>query len=409
MCEKTYPLGEIMRLYGPDFVANNHCSVNVIRTFRDIARCRTGHFGGRKLTCDCCGHEVVLMNSCGNRNCPTCQAIKKEIWIDKKMIQLLPVRHFHVVFTLPHELNDLILNNGWDLYNILFRSVWQTIKQLCADEKQLGAAVGMIAALHTWSSSMMHHPHVHCIVPAGGIDENDDWKDSKRNGTFFIRVSDLGKTFKGIYLNNLLQWIDSQSFEDDKLAKIREVLKVIKVKKWNVHTQEPMSGVKQVVDYLARYVYRSAITNSRILDYSDGKVTFKYKKYAESNSDDEPVPEAVMTVSATEFLRRFAMHILPSGFQRIRYYGFYASAAKNKLNNLRSKLLSREWCVTVRTVCQIVESFLGFHPDFCPGCGSEKKWVVAVIEKIPQDFALTKDLMHQKVRPPPKEVDPSLY
>ena len=409
MCQKTYPMGEIMRLYGPDFVAKHPCSANVFRAIRDIARCRTGHFGGRKLTCNCCGHEVVLMNSCGNRNCPTCQAIKKEIWIDKKMVQLLPVRHFHVVFTLPHELNDLILNNGWDLYNILFRSAWETIKSLCSDEKQLGAEVGMIASMHTWGSNLSFHPHLHCIVPAGGLGTSDTWKDSKRNGTFFIRVSDLGKTFRRIYLSNLVQWVDNQDFDSDTLNEIKALIVLVNAKKWNVNTQAPMAGVKQVVDYLARYVYRSAITNGRILDISDDKVTFKYKKYSDSNSTTEAVPEATLTLAADEFLRRFVMHILPPGFQRVRYYGFYGSAAKNKLNNLRNKLASREWCVTVRSVCQIVEAFLGYHPDFCPSCGVEKMWVTEKIEPVLFDFPFVKHLSNSIPRPPPIAAIPPLF
>ena len=251
----------------------------------------------------------------------------------------------------------------------------------------------MIAALHTWGSNMSLHPHLHCIVPSGGLTENGEWKDCKRGGDFFARFSDIAGLFRKHYLNFLGECWENGQLEfgsDPDMQPLRESAQMaafigkLQKKTWNLRVEKPMSGVQQVVNYLGRYIYRIAITNGRILEISEKTVRFTVKDYAAVKDADEPVPEKEMELEGVEFLRRFVQHILPPFFQRVRFYGFYAAAAKTKLDKARQFIGNRDWCYTLRTICQIITAMIGFEPDICPCCGAKGQWVV---EDIPSDWS----------------------
>jgi hypothetical protein len=412
--QKIYQIGDIMRTWGKEFIDKYKPHVTVQKAIHAIGLCRTPRLGGRQIVCTNCGQTHEVFNSCGNRNCPICQSIKKEMWIDKTGATLLPTPHAHVVFTIPHQLNPLFFHNMKALYGILFTSAKKAVEELCADPKWLGAKSGMLAVLHTWGSNMSFHPHLHCIVSTGGWDDkNHKWIEAKhvKHG-FFIPQKVLAACFKKHFL-----YAFSQLWEQGDLRLPKELMhlnnpedfrgfytQIAFKKNWIVKIMPPLDNPKRVIDYLGRYVYRIAITDNRIKDIQkeDRKIVFEYKDYAAKTADNQPTPLKTMTLDAIEFIRRFAQHVLPQGFQKIRYYGIYATACrKNTLDKIAKTLDNKNWTTTIRTVCQIIMAATGINPNICAACGGETLIVLIVPPTYPLSINTKIDDIIKVSRAPP--------
>jgi hypothetical protein len=290
------------------------------KTLRSLAQCRTGALGGHVDACDSCGNISISYNSCRNRHCPKCQGHKREEWIGKREADLLPCAYYHVVFTLPQELNGLALYQPRLVYDALFASVWATLHQFGRRE---GIQLGMIAVLHTWGQNLCLHPHLHCIVPGGGIDGNGKWQRQMRSNKYLFAVKALSKVFRAKYV----QQLRSYSIGDQPL------IDSLFQKEWVVYAKRPFGGPQQVIEYLGRYTHKVAISNHRIERVDETTVTFSYKDYRHGST------QKLMTLSNEEFVRRFAQHILPLRFVRIRHYGILSSSWKRgKLQALQTSL-----------------------------------------------------------------------
>ncbi len=339
-------ISDIFREYGSEFrkiyrLPENHTSIMNL-----IVNCRTSVLGSHLERCDNCGYETIAYNSCRNRHCPKCQYAAREEWIDARERELLPVPYYHIVFTIPDILNPLVLVNKRILYGILFNAASETLLTLGKDPKHLGAEIGIIAVLHTWGQTLMNHPHLHCIVPGGGLTPNlKKWKYSKKAKYrgFFIHVnviSDLFKKkflyyFKKTYKSNELKFTGKVKNVGSK-KKFYQLLNVLYEKKWVTYCKRPFGGAKQVLEYLGRYTHRVAISNNRIKRMDNGKVVFEYRDYR-----DNKIKE--MALLPVEFIRRFMLHILPEGFFKIRYYGILSSRKKKAaLKNCREILDKRK-------------------------------------------------------------------
>lgn len=290
------------------------------KTLRAIGLCRTAGLGGHVDACDGCGNISISYNSCRNRHCPKCQGHKREEWIQERQAELLPCTYYHVVFTLPHELNGLALQRPDLIYAALFKSAWQTLATFGKTE---GLQLGMVAVLHTWGQNLGLHPHLHCIVPGGGMDENGSWRRKARSDKYLFAVKALGKVFRAKYVQQLRQ----QGLGDKTL------LESLFKKDWVVYAKRPFGGPQQVINYLGRYTHKVAIGNHRLVDVNAKEVSFRYKDYRQSGV------EKVMVLPTSEFVRRFAQHILPRRFVRIRHYGILSSSWKrSRLQKLREGL-----------------------------------------------------------------------
>ncbi|SOE20132.1 Transposase zinc-binding domain-containing protein [Spirosomataceae bacterium TFI 002] len=311
------------------FGAESEVSSHQRRTLEAIRRCRTAELGGHIDSCDSCGHLRISYNSCRNRHCPKCQGLNREAWIIQQEDQLLPVAHFHVVFTLPHELNSLCMYEPAKMYDLLFKAAWHTLKTLSLDPKWLGAKPAATMLLHTWGQNLSMHPHVHCIVPNGGLTSKGNWQFPKRGkANFLYPVKAMQKLYKGYFMQKLKEllrdpdWKYPTGFPVNKA--FTEWKNELYKKDWVVYTKKPFAGVKSVVEYLGRYSHRVAITNQRIRSVTDTHVSFSYKDYRTNGHSK------LLTLEGKEFLRRFSQHILPCGFRKVRHFGFIANASKAK-------------------------------------------------------------------------------
>ncbi len=286
--------------------------------------------GGHVTACTACGHIKVHYNSCGNRGCPQCQGVNKEKWILEREYDLLPVKYFHVVFTLPGQLRPICYQNKKLIYNLLFTCAWETLDTFSKDPKQkLQARMGMIAVLHTWTQKLLYHPHLHCIVPAGGVDDEDNWKTTKSNGNFLFHVTALAQTFRGKFMEKLIGLYKQKKLTlEGKIVHLKQPHDFWLLKKklyetnWVVHAEEPFKNPDSVIEYLARYTHKIAISNYRIKAISESDVTFTYLDRANNNK------KKTMTLRADKFISRFLMHVLPKRFCKIRHYGFLATRMK---------------------------------------------------------------------------------
>jgi hypothetical protein len=298
-----------------------------------IELCRTGALGGHVDQCDSCGYQSISYNSCRNRHCPKCQSLARARWLQERLSELLPVPYFHVVFTLPECIAALAMQNRKVVYNILFRAASETLRTIAADPKHLGAQIGFLAVLHTWGQTLLHHPHIHCVVPGGGLSPDRRRWVHGRGKKFFLSVRVLSRLFRGKFIAYLKQAHEegklnfkgtSQHLADPQAFK--SFLRDASRSNWVVYAKPPFGGPAQVLDYLGRYTHRVAISNNRLLQLNNGKVTFRWKNYRHGNR-----PET-MTLEADEFIRRFLLHILPNRFMRIRHFGFLAN--RNRDQNL---------------------------------------------------------------------------
>jgi len=294
-----------------------------------IMQCRTEQLGGHIYKCDTCSHEITLYNSCRNRHCPQCQAMARAQWVEQRMQDVLPVPYFHVVFTIPHQLNGIALRNKKPFYHLMFKAVSETLLSLARDPKRLGGEIGFITVLHTWGQNLMDHPHIHCIVPGGAFqDKENNWKNCKNNFLFPVPV--MRKLFRGKCMDYFLKAVKNGSINPMFSATpdyptFDALVKKLYTIQWVVDVRKPFTSPLNLVKYLSRYTHRIAISNKRILKLQNGNVTFSYKDYADNSKQKN------MTVTAVEFIRRFMLHIFPEGFMRIRQYGFLSNRKKKKL------------------------------------------------------------------------------
>lgn len=334
------------------------------RTLHAVRKCRTAALGGHVDVCNCCDKIHLSYNSCRNRHCPTCQGHKREQWIKARESEVLDVPYFHVVFTIPHELNILSLSNPKLIYSSLFKSAWATLLGFSENPNYLGARLGMIALLHTWGQNLQLHPHLHCIVPSGGVSKYGKWKKSKNKGEFLFPVKEMSKVFRAKFvaeLRNSKELIPQKLFDD--LFK----------KPWVVFTKKPFRNTFSVIEYLGRYSHKVAISNHRItnVDHVKNTVTFKLKNYKKDGSQE------LQTLSQKEFTHRFSLHILPKGFTRIRHYGILSGTWKKKhLKKLQKQLAKTVGQVSVKQAVHRV----------CPSC---------------KKGTLTTVFSFNKARPPP--------
>jgi hypothetical protein len=335
-------VADIFRAEGAGYRAAQagHLSLPQLKVMSAIETCRTAALGGHVDACEDCGHQRVAYNSCRNRHCPKCQGAAARIWLAEREADLLPVGYFHVVFTLPAEVADIAGQNKAIVYDLLFRAASETMMTIAADPKHLGARIGITAVLHTWGSAMTHHPHVHMIVPGGGISlDGKRWLSSRP--AFLLPVRVLSKLFRHLCLTQLLElhavgkldFFGSQAELCEKRVFLRLITRLRK-KKWVVYAKPPFTGPKAALAYLSRYTHRVAISNRRLMAFDETGVTFRYKDYR----CDGPERQRVMTLAPHEFIRRFLLHVLPHGFHRIRHYGLLASSAR-KANLARAREL----------------------------------------------------------------------
>jgi hypothetical protein len=325
-------VADVLREHARTYLAGNGISVDQRRVLRALAVCRTAALGGHLKRCDGCGHEEFFYKSCGNRHCPKCQAKARAQWLEQRAADLLETHYFHVVFTLPQKLCAIALQNKRLIYGLLFRAVSETLLQVAKDRRHLGAQIGFLAVLHTWGQTLGLHPHIHCVVPGGGISpDGESWISSRKK--FFVPVKVLSRVFRGKFLDYLRKAYTKGRLSLEGKLVWEANLKSLRRNDWVVYSKPPFGSAKRVLKYLARYTHRVAISNERLLSVKDGKVTFRYKDYARGNSQRE------MTLCAHEFIRRFLLHVLPGGFQRIRQYGLLANRVREEKLTLCRRLL----------------------------------------------------------------------
>jgi hypothetical protein len=358
------------------------------RVMTAIETCRTAALGGHVEQCDACGHQRIAYNSCANRHCPKCQSLARAAWIERRRAELLDCEYFHVVFTVPEAVAAIAVPNKTQVYGILFRATAQTLRTIAADPQHLGAAIGFFAVLHTWGQTLVHHPHLHCVVPGGGLSADGTRWVACRPG-FFLPVRVLSRLFRRLFLDDLQTAYDAGTLRlvglleslQDRPAWTR-ALAAVRQTEWVVYAKRPFAGAQQVVDYVGRYTHRVAISNHRLLDMEGGQIRFTYKDYRA----DPPDASKTLTLAATEFIRRFLRHVLPTGFHRIRYYGFLgARHRREKLARCRQVLgsttaLTAPTDATVQTDYRDrVETLTGISLRVCPAC---RQGALIIVERL---------------------------
>jgi len=325
-------VADIFRAHGEAFrrVQAGHLSLGQLKVMSAIEACRTARLGGHVKRCEDCDHLRIAYNSCRNRHCPKCQGAAAQRWLQARQAELLPLAYYHVVFTLPAQIGDIALHNKAVVYAALFKAASQTLLTIAADPKHLGARIGLTAVLHTWGSALTHHPHVHCIVPGGGLAlDGQSWVSCRPR--FFLPVRVLSRLFRRLFLEKLAAaHAERQLAFFGELASLADPtafaarLAPLRRAEWVVYAKRPFAGPEAVLAYLARYTHRVAISSSRLVAMDDRGVTFRWKDYRQ----DGPARSKLMTLAPGEFIRRFLIHVLPSGFHRIRHYGLFANPAR---------------------------------------------------------------------------------
>ena len=381
-------VADVFRRYGSAYRQEHAGSLSCgqRRVMSAIELCRTAALGGHLEQCDSCGHQRPAYHSCRNRHCPKCQSLAREQWLQARQAELLPTEYFHVVFTVPEEIAAIAYQNKEEVYGILFRATAETLRTIAADPKHLGAEIGFLAILHTWGQNLLFHPHLHCVVPGGGIAPDGQRCIACRPG-FFLPVRVLSRLFRRLFLKHLQTAFDQGKLQFfSSLERLRDrktfarYLAPLRRSKWVVYAKPPFGGPEQVLNYLGRYTHRVAISNNRLLDIDDGKVTFRWKDY---RHHDQP---KVMTLEADEFIRRFLLHVLPDGFQRIRHYGFlshrYRQAKLALCRQLLGVLLTLAATVQPQDTPDyrdLYEKLTGRSLRECPVCHRGQMVVIAVL------------------------------
>ena len=328
-----YEVADVIRKHLPQ-MDSHKLTVHHKKTLSALSQCRTAALGAHLDICDQCREIQVSYNSCRNRHCPKCQGLNKEMWTIQQEDMLLNIAYFHVVFTLPHELNEFCLHHPSEMYNLLFQSAWHSIKTLSGDPKWMGAQTAATMVLHTWSQTLSLHPHIHCIIPNGGLTKEGKWQMPKKGkSNFLFPIKAIQKLYKGFFMEHFRALITKGSIKWPTQLRYSSFIRDLYKKDWVVYTKKPFSGAIHVVQYLARYSHRVAITNHRIKVIDEDKVTFEYKDYKDK------AKKKLMSLNGTEFLRRFCLHILPLRFRKVRQYGFLSNAAKGKKLHIARKAL----------------------------------------------------------------------
>ena len=374
MGRTKHELADIVYEFGKSLIESQSLSPQQNKTLLNIVRCRTSALGGHEEVCDHCGTVRYSYNSCGDRHCPKCQTNKQVLWIEKLKKETLPIKHYHVIFTVPHVLNDICIWNDKLFYSLLFKAVWDTLRTF--GYTQYGVETGAIAILHTWGQNLTLHPHIHCIIPAAGYSLDGKWKYIGENNYLF-NVRQLSATFKGKFLDGLKRKLRKSGNLQGFNSKIQKAYR----SKWVVYSEAPMANIKNVIGYLGQYTHRVAISNQRIIDINQNEVFF----YAKDYRDNGTVKKAKL--SGKEFLRRFVQHILPKGFVRIRRYGIYNPTVKRNLDLQFSHADSPfEQAVAKRDEAEssnISEPHYSTQTKhICPYCKKGKMVVVRVIPRV---------------------------
>lgn len=374
---------DIFLKYANNYRTNHKLTLVQHKAMSAIQKCRTSELGGHKEVCDNCGHARISYNSCRNRHCPKCQAFAKERWIDNQKRNLLNIGYFHVVFTIPDSLNSITYQNQKVVYTLLFKAVAETLAELASDKKYLGAKIGFSSILHTWGQNLMHHPHIHCIVPGGGLSSIGKWVNSRKK--FFIPVKVLSRKFRGKFLHYLkqlyaqdkLEFQGSQTYLADN-KEFEKLLSSLYSEEWVVYCKPPFKNAACVVEYLGRYTHRVAISNNRIVNIINDSVSFKWRDYKDSSK------HKVMTLSAVEFIRRFLIHILPNGFMKIRHYGLLGNRNKTTKLKICKQLTHTPLLLGEKpTTLQLILKLTGKDLSKCPNCGSEEPKRFIILGKSP--------------------------
>jgi predicted Zn-ribbon and HTH transcriptional regulator len=362
MRRPPFEVADIIRMAGSKFRQRYWRALTwpQVKVLRAIVRCRTAALGGHRDQCDQCGYQAISFNSCRNRHCPKCQTNAREKWLRRRQQELLPVIYFHLVFSVPHALVPLLWQNKKILFSLLFDAAAATLLEVAADPKHLGAEIGFFGILHTWGQTLQPHPHIHCVVPGGGLSmDRRRWISSRPN--FFLPVKVLSRVFRGKFCDGLQRAFEAGQlgFFGECLAladekNFRRFLRTVFQHDWVVYSKPPFGGPDHVLQYLARYTHRVAISNHRILSVTQSEVRFRWKDYANHNK------KRTMTLTGEEFLRRFLQHVLPKGFPRIRYFGWLANRKRRKLLQL-CRLLAKAPKPTPSAPEQQV-------PQRCPKC-----------------------------------------
>jgi hypothetical protein len=375
----TFEVADIFRRYGGRLSSARRRVLSTAqrRVMTAIESCRTAVLGGHVEECDACGHQRIAYNSCANRHCPKCQSLARAAWIERRTTELLDTECFHVVFTVPAAIAAIAMQNKVVVYRMLFRATAATLRTIAADPDHLGAEIGFFAVLHTWGQTLMAHPHLHCVVPGGGLSPDGTRWVACRPG-FFLPVRVLSRLFRRLFLHALqVAYAAGQLHLEGHLEPLRDAhawaehLTDLRQTEWIVYAKRLFAGAQQVLDYVGRYTHRVAISNHRLLDIENGEVRFTYKEYRA----DPPQSPKTMTLVAAEFIRRFLLHVLPTGFHRIRYYGFLGARHRRvKLARCRQLLGSTAPTATLspptspRDYRDRAEALTGISLRVCPAC-----------------------------------------
>jgi hypothetical protein len=396
MSKPGLEVADIFRRYGGAFRAGHPTTEPQRRVMRAIEQCRTASLGGHRYECDTCAHQVVVYNSCRNRHCPKCQSLAKAKWLEAREAELLPVKYFHVVFTVPDCLAVMALQNARVFYGLMFQAVSYTLLKIAADPKHLGAEIGFFAVLHTWGQTLQLHPHLHCVVPGGGLSAGKNHWKACRGRKFFLPVKVLSRVFRGAFIDFLKQAYGKSELEfHGKLEYLRDPREFARLvakscaTDWVVYAKRPFGGPRQVLNYLGRYTHRVAISNQRLLKLEAGKVTFNWRDYRHRNQTKEK------TLEAAEFMRRFLLHVLPGGFQRIRYFGLMANRKRAENLTLCRQLLGVEKLAPAETPTKDwrtrYEQLTGKDLSLCPSCGKGRLIQVERLAALQMDGAYVHD------------------
>jgi hypothetical protein len=381
MARATHEVADVIRLFGEQLLAAGQVSPARRRVMRALVACRTAQLGGHVEACDSCDYQRIAYNSCRNRHCPKCQGSRQAQWLEARAGDLLPVEYFHVVFTVPAEIAAIALQNKRVVYGILFAASAATLRTIAGDEKHLGAEIGFVSVLHTWSQDLRHHPHVHCVVPGGGLGPDGRWVACRPG--FFLPVRVLGAMFRGKFVSSLRRAYERGELRfQGRLQHLRDAtafarcLERAMQQRWVVYSKPPFGGPVQVLKYLARYTHRVAISNRRVLDVDERGVRFRWRDRAQGNRS------RTMMLPGIEFLRRFLQHVLPRGFPRIRHYGLLGNRSRaTKLAACRLQLAAPMPATTEPAVapCEVVD-------NRCPSCRSghlvRRRWSPSLPEVV---------------------------
>lgn len=374
---QSLELADVFKRHGKQFLQYNSLCANQHKAFHDIIQCRSAELGGHVEACKKCGYTRYAYNSCRNRHCPKCQYVKQLQWVDKLKAKLPPVRYFHLVFTIPESLRKLFLLNQATAYSLLFKASAEALKKCTENPQLLGAQTAAVAVLHTWGQTLSYHPHIHMIVPAGGLSEDGmEWIPS--DSRFLIPVKVLSSIFRGIYCRLLEKAIKEKQIKlPENFARFSQLKKKLYEKRWNVYAKKPMAGPEKVVEYLGKYSHRVAISNHRLLKDENGWVSFRCKD-AQTGKFTR-----IVKLQADEFIRRFMMHVLPCGFYKIRYYGFIAPVNRKEKSELCFELVeNKAYLSTLEGLPAIDVLRMATHIDplYCPKCKKGTMHAVLVAE-----------------------------